>query len=90
MDTQTFQLVLVAFNAILALMGILFGWFIKGLYSRMEKMEAADDRMAKELHDLAVSMPTNYVRRDAFDRMHDNIFQVLRRIEDKIDGKVDK
>lgn len=36
------------------------------------------------------TLPTHYVRRDDFKDLGDNIFSALRRIEDKLDNKVDK
>ena len=46
--------------------------------------------MIKALNDLRVEMPTTYVRQAQHKDSLDNIFNALRRIEDRIDNKVDK
>lgn len=68
----------------------LFGWLLKALFDRMRDMEEADRSIAKEVGSLKDSLPERYVRRDDFKQALDNIFQAVRRIEDKLDEKADK
>lgn len=65
----------------------------RALDANERRLEACESN-ATSLH-LAISLiretlPTHYVRRDDFKDLGDNIFSALRRIEDKLDNKVDK
>lgn len=77
-------------NVVLAIISAL----LKRTLDASEKRLAACENTAASLQ-LAISLvretlPTHYVRRDDFKDLGDNIFQALRRIEDKLDQKVDK
>lgn len=79
-----------AFNIAITLVSFLGGWLLKSLFERIRSLEIADINMAKEFSDIRVLLPSAYVRRDDFKELGDNIFSALRRIEDKLDTKVDK
>lgn len=79
-----------AFNIAMSLIAFLGGWLLKTLFDRIKDLETADKAIAKELAELRVDMPSHYVRKDEFRQLGDNIFEALRRIEDKLDRKVDK
>lgn len=79
-----------AFNLAMALVAFLGGWFMKVLFERIERLEKADREMAKALADLRVELPTHYVSKGDFKDLGDAIFGALRRIEEKLDRKVDK
>ena len=74
----------------LALIALLLGWLLRGLFSRMEKMESADDKLADEVTKLRVDLPTLYVTKAEHKDQLDNIFAALRRIEDLMQRKADK
>lgn len=77
-------------QVVLSLAAFFGGWLLKELFSRIEKLEAADRELAKSVNDLRVELPTNYTPKPEFTQLGDSIFQALRRIEDKLDGKADK
>jgi len=90
-----------AFSIALALAGALGGWILKSLFDRIERMEKeltqkiseldkADRHVGEVLSRVREDLPALYVRRDEFTKGMDNIFNALRRIEDKLDAKVDK
>lgn len=81
---------LLAFNIALTVIAFLGGWLIKTLFSRLEKLEATDERLATSINALAIALPTHYVSKEEHKGSLDAIHAVLRRIEDKMDRKVDK
>lgn len=81
---------MLAFNTAMTLVSFLGGWLLKSLFDRIRALEIADKELMKSVTDLREILPTNYVRRDTFEKLGDNIFETLRRIEDKIDKKADK
>jgi hypothetical protein len=87
---ETIEIIIIAFNAAAAIIGLLFGWFLKILDNRLSRLEAAEREAFGMLAKLREELPSNYVRRDQFKDSLDNIFTMLRRIDEKLDTKVDK
>jgi len=79
-----------AFNVAMSIVAFLGGWLLKTLFERIKSLEKADHELAKEVAQLRVDLPTHYVSKGDFQQLGDNIFNTLRRIEDKLDRKVDK
>lgn len=79
-----------AFDMAMMLVAFLGGWAWKTINDRIRELEKSDKAMAQAMNDLRVAMPTNYVHKDEFKASLDAIHTVLRRIEDKLDQKVDK
>lgn len=48
------------------------------------------DKVQKELTIIQKDVVSHYTRRDDFIRFEQQVLELLRRIEDKLDGKVDK
>lgn len=78
------------FNIVLLIVGGLVSWLMKSVFDRIKDLQDADTGLAKEVNDLKVTLPTNYVLKADHDKGLDAIFSALRRIEDKLDGKADK
>jgi hypothetical protein len=90
MPTLDSTIVLAAAQGVLSIVAVLIGWLMRGLFARMEKMEAADAKLADEVTALRVALPTLYVTKAEHKDQLDNIFAALRRIEDLMQRKVDK
>lgn len=71
------------FNLAVAACGMLGGWLLKTVMDELKTLRAANDRLKDDL-------ANNYVRRDDFKDLTKAMFEKLDRIEDKLDGKVDK
>lgn len=69
---------------LLTVVAVLIGWLVKGLFDKIKSMEAADKEVAKEVSGMRESLPMNYVRRDDFKELSNNIFDALRRIEGRV------
>jgi hypothetical protein len=70
--------------------GPVFGWLLKTVFDRLRRLEEADSRLAEKVGELAVALPTHYVTKPDHNRALNDIFNALRRIEEKLDGKADK
>ena len=86
---STFDLSL-AFQIAMGITAFLFGWFLRMLFQRIDRLEAADEKLANAINELRVDLPERYVAKTDFRKMGDDIFEALRRIEDKLDKKADK
>jgi len=90
-----------AFNVLLLIVGGAVSWLMKSVFDRIRDLQSADTGLAKEVNDLKVQLPTNYVPKSehnkgldaifsALRRIEDNTVQALQRFENKLDTKVDK
>lgn len=68
--------------ALTLIMGV-GGWLGRTLWEAVEKLK-------NDLHQLEVDLPSNYIRKDEFQESMREIKDMLTRIFDKLDGKVDK
>lgn len=77
MDTQT-----LINGAIWLAIGI-GGWFAREIWGAVKELQ-------KDLHQLEVDLPSNYVRRDEFGEAIRRIELICERIFDRLDNKQDK
>jgi len=59
------------------------GWFARVLWEAVNKLQ-------EDLHQLEVELPSNYVRKDEFSDNMREIKEMLGKIFDRLDTKVDK
>lgn len=59
------------------------GWFSRQLWD-------ASQELRRDLHQLEVDLPTNYVQRIDLDKRMKHIEEMFQRIYDKLDAKADK
>jgi hypothetical protein len=72
------------------LAGAIVGWLVRLCFDRIRALEQSQKDHIAELTELRINIATNYVSKTDFKSMGDAIFSALRRIEDKLDKKVDK
>lgn len=78
------------FNVLVAVVGVLGGWWMKAMWEAVKDLENADHTLSNQVSDLKVLVAGGYVRTEQFASMSNAIFSKLDRIEDKLDGKADK
>lgn len=78
------------FNIAVALAGALGGWWMNVMWQSLTDLQKADKLLADKVSSIEILVAGNYVKRDDFDKVADNIFRKLDRIEDKLDHKMDK
>lgn len=82
------------FNALVAIVGTAGGWWLKTIWDEIKELKHSDKELADRVAAIDVLVAGSYVKRDAFEaritELASAIFKKLDRIEDKLDGKVDK
>lgn len=91
MDNQTIQ---TFFDVGLALIGALGGWVLSNVRESIRQLHEQDQDLATKVQAIEVLVAGEYCKRDDMDKTIDKltsaIFTKLDRIENKLDGKVDK
>ena len=90
MDALTVACVSGGANVILGIVAALLKRALDANEKRLEACEINNASLQLAISLVRETLPTHYVRRDDFKDLGDNIFSALRRIEDKLDNKVDK
>ena len=78
------------FNIAVGLIGFLLGIIVHSLRESMAKLQKTDTDLATKVQNIEVLVAGAYVKKDDLGKLSDAIFAKLDRIEDKLDGKVDK
>lgn len=88
MDAQT------AFNILLGLSAFLGGWVLNSLRESIKSLQAADSQLADKVQHIEILVAGKYVQRDDMERLMDKLsstlFNKLDKIENKLDGKMDR
>jgi hypothetical protein len=79
-----------ALDLAMGMVSFLGAWFVKVIFERLERLDQALREEARALADLRVALATDYTSKDDFKALGEAIFGALRRIEEKLDRKVDK
>jgi hypothetical protein len=69
--------------ALMTIVGTVGGWLLREVWG-------AVDKLRNDLQSLQSSIADKYARKDDVRAMAEDVMTFLRRIEDKLDGKVDK
>lgn len=90
MDAFTLACISGIANVVLLIISALLKRALDANEKRLEACEHSSASLQLAISLVRETLPTHYVRRDDFKDLGDSIFQALRRIEDKLDNKVDK
>lgn len=90
MDALTVACISGVANVALCVVSALLKRALDAYEKRLGACETNTAQLQLALSLVRETLPTHYVRRDDFKDLGDNIFSALRRIEDKLDNKVDK
>lgn len=77
-------------NWLLGGFGALIGFLLNAVWQAVKDLQAADKELATKVSEIEVLVAGAYVKKDDFNELSKAIFAKLDRIEDKLDGKVDK
>lgn len=78
------------FNIGIALFSFIGGVSVNRLFIKLDKLTDQDEKLAKHINEISVTLPTKYVMKEDLQRLSDALFAKLDRIEAKIDKKADK
>ena len=79
-----------AFDIAITLVGGLGGWILANVQSQLNDARKSQTDLTDKVQRMEVLVAGEYVKRDEFRKDVDNIFVVLRRIEDAVAGKADR
>ena len=77
-------------NWMLAGFGGLIGFLLNAVWQAVKDLQKADKDLTEKVSKIEVLVAGAYVKKDDFNELSKAIFAKLDRIEDKLDGKVDK
>ena len=77
-------------NWVLGLFGMVLGFLMRSLWQAVRDLQAADRSLADKVNAVEVLVAGQYVKQEDFHRLSNAIFKKLDRIEEKLDGKMDK
>ena len=77
-------------NWILGGVGGLLGFLLNTVWQAVKDLQKADKDLSDKVAEIEVLVAGAYVKKDDIDKLSNAIFAKLDRIEDKLDGKVDK
>jgi hypothetical protein len=77
-------------NWILTGFGALLGFLLNAVWQAVKDLQVADKDIAEKVGQIEVLVAGNYLRRDDFEHTIEALFKKLDKIEDKLDGKMDK
>ena len=78
------------FNIAVAIIGFAGGWIMNNIRDSIKALHDADALLSNKVQTIEVLVAGKYVTRDDFVKLSDALFAKLDRIEQKVDGKVDK
>jgi len=77
-------------NWLLAGFGGLIGFLLNAVWQAVKDLQKADKDLTAKVAEIEVLVAGAYVKKDDLEKLSNAIFAKLDRIEDKLDGKVDK
>lgn len=87
---MTFEQVQFAATVAIAVFGPILGYFVHDLNTSIKELKSGEREVMRQIANIRAELPLHYVRSDHLEKQMDAIFQMLRRIEDKVDNKVDR
>lgn len=78
------------FNMVTGVCGLLGGWWLNTVWAEVKSLRRQNQELQTKVAAIEVLVAGQYVRRDDLDKFGNVIFDSLRRIEMKLDGKADK
>ena len=77
-------------NWVFAGFGAAAGFIMKVIWEGLRELQKADVVLTSKVADIQLVVAGQYVRKDDLDRVVSALFAKLDKIENKLDGKVDK
>lgn len=78
------------FNAVFGLIAILVGWVLNTVWQAVKGLQSDDKEITRRIAAIEVLVAGEYVKRDDYRADLKDLQETLLRIEQKLDGKVDK
>lgn len=77
-------------NWIFGIYNIVIGFLLKAIWDSYKDLKKTDSALADKVNKIEVLVAGEYVKKDDFERVANQIFSKLDKISDKLDNKMDK
>lgn len=77
-------------NWAFGIINLILGGLIKAMWDSYKDLKKADTSLAEKVNSIEVLVAGQYVKREDFDRVANQIFSKLDKISDKLDRKADR
>lgn len=77
-------------NWAFGILNLILGVFLKAMWDSYKELKKTDAELADKVNSIEVLVAGQYVKRDDFDRIANQIFSKLDKISDKLDKKADR
>lgn len=77
-------------NTLIALVAFFGGVWVKSISESLREMKLTDAQLADKVQGIEILVAGQYAKREEIDNLSRALFAKLDRIEQKLDGKVDK
>lgn len=77
-------------NWFFGILNIILGGFIKAMWDSYKELKKTDSALAEKVNSIEILVAGQYVKREDFSAVTNQIFSKLDKILDKLDQKVDK
>lgn len=78
------------FNIGIGIISSMFGWWLNNVWSSLKELQKADRELAEKVASIEVLVAGQYVTRDEFNNVLNQVFNKLDRIIDTLNKKVDR
>ena len=79
-----------AFNVVFTLAAVAYGWIMNTIWGAVKDMQKSDKELVDKVAAVEILVVGKFVPRREFIEVMGDVKDGLRRIEDKLDGKMDK
>lgn len=84
MDHQTM------FNVAIGLISAMLGWWLNNVWTSLKELQSADRELAEKVASIEVLVAGQYVTRDEFNNVLNQVFNKLDKIIDAVNKKADR
>lgn len=77
-------------NIAIAAIGALIMFLLNAVWNAIKDLQKADEKISEQVNKVEVLIVGNYVKREEFTRQFDEMFKLLRSIENSINERFDK
>jgi hypothetical protein len=85
MDNVEFQTL---FNIAISALWFILGFTVNRLFNSLDRLQKQDKELSDEIHEIRVSLPTNYVTKDDLGHATTTIFKKLDKLSDQLNHLV--
>lgn len=78
------------FNVAIGLISAMLGWWLNNVWTSLKELQSADRELAEKVASIEVLVAGQYVTRDEFNNVLNQVFNKLDKIIDAVNKKADR